>query len=476
MLEFGDLFDSNHNTVPGPIHPLLKETFDSSAFKNLLDSFTDPLTADCSRTYEYLNTYPNSLDLEDDFITFFNEKSKILNLDTIPLRLVALQRLDCNDYDSKKLLNTLPPQMFSICEFIENLCFLGNSFNYSRSSFDVLQSLQEDILNALIFNLKYPISNDSVSDSDFSKGINSLYVLYCNSKSIGDNICQAIIPKSILKTDFCKYSLSVLFSYDATHPLTDQSESWHRSFFSAYSTLHNENSKGRTFRKMLDNLGSLDPISPKVEDQWYLEKLFGFNTVIELYPLIVKNTFSRDEALDLAKELLKALLKCKPLRIRIYLARVISNAATNFQWLFHNNDIRSNNIYSKDYQEVLLYPLRKTIDFVNQIYFTCLQSLYNAVKTGYISPSYILSTLPVRSVDKFLPCISCSKSLDLSPKDIRGLKTLFCVEDVSSFIFNYFPSREAKTKTLRGEASNFSMLQTIAIKEILKNYNIPFRS
>lgn len=171
-------------------------------------------------------------------------------------------------------------------------------------------------------------------------------------------------------------------------------------------------------------------------------------------------------------------MKCKPLRTRIFLAKVMSGAASSFQYLFQYNSTSCNQIYSETFQKVLLEPLNKTVNFVNQVYCTILKALYNAVQARLIPYSKIKDTYDqVDNFDPYLPCLAAPPRYGLSKKNLRGLKAFLYPQDASQLILDFFPFPDATVKTIcpkRNDSALFSLLQTTAIKEILTNYNIHY--
>ena len=466
MIEFGDLFDANLNPVTDPIYkPLEKE------FKALFNEFSKedadeqehPDEQKChseqnhpdaqdkydERISQYRSVVPDSSNLKEELISFFENEGIVKNS---RLHFSEENNAIAEDLSSDKdsLSSTLPPPLaalsmsyinllmtplapvYTIDNFIQNLCFLNNPD--CPVVIQQTSAFWDDIFNALIFNLNYE-NRESLNTSDDSIALHTLYTLY--ESSVGESICHSIIPESNWTTNFCQYSMSAFFTYDATHQLPDRSYARSRPFYSVFNTLHEDSSKARTFRNVLNAISCSENLTPRAEDQWYLEKVLG-----------------------------------------IFLAKVMSGAASNFQHLFQNNNTSCNQIYSATFQKVLLEPLRKTVDFVNQVYFTTLKALYDAVHANLIPIAKIKDYYDrVDNLDPYLSCVADSAYYGLSKKNIRGLKALFYPQDASQFILDFFPLPDATVKTIalsRNDTALFSLLQTTAIKEILTNYNIPY--
>lgn len=507
MIEFGDLFDANLNPVTDPIYkPLEKE------FKALFNEFSKedadeqehPDEQKChseqnhpdaqdkydERISQYRSVVPDSSNLKEELISFFENEGIVKNS---RLHFSEENNAIAEDLSSDKdsLSSTLPPPLaalsmsyinllmtplapvYTIDNFIQNLCFLNNPD--CPVVIQQTSAFWDDIFNALIFNLNYE-NRESLNTSDDSIALHTLYTLY--ESSVGESICHSIIPESNWTTNFCQYSMSAFFTYDATHQLPDRSYARSRPFYSVFNTLHEDSSKARTFRNVLNAISCSENLTPRAEDQWYLEKVLGISTVAAIYPFVAKYTISKTEAVEITTSILHVLMKCQPLRTRIFLAKVMSGAASNFQHLFQNNNTSCNQIYSATFQKVLLEPLRKTVDFVNQVYFTTLKAFYDAVHANLIPIAKIKDYYDrVDNLDPYLSCVADSAYYGLSKKNIRGLKALFYPQDASQFILDFFPLPDATVKTIalsRNDTALFSLLQTTAIKEILTNYNIPY--
>lgn len=478
MIEFGDLFDANLNPVKSPVYEPLKKEFASQEFKELLKS-----SPEGEHLNQYLSALPDSLELKKELVSFFENEGIIKKF--VPRKSMRINR-NPKAKRLRPLSPPIPPSYINLLKFpesplytpvnyIEELCFLHNPD--CPVFFQQSDALKEDIINALIFNLRY-MERRSLDIKYDPVQIKNLYFLYEDGKGKSRKaICDSIIPKSNLGTDFCYYSMSVLFTYDATHPLPDKSLAKSRPFYSIFNTLTNESSKARTFRKMLDAISCSENLTPRLEDQWYLEKIFGFSTVAAIYPFVAKYSISKKESIEVANSLLHVLLKCQPLRTRIYLAKVVSGAASSFQQFFQRKDSTANQVYSENFEKYLLYPLEKTVDFINQVYFTTLNALYDAAQVNPVLSLDVLEYYDIDNLDLSLPCIANPNRFALSKKNIRGLKTLFYPQDIAQFIFEFSSTPDAIVKTISPSRNNtalFSSLQTTAIKEILTNYNIPY--
>lgn len=493
MIEFGDLFNAKSNPVKNPVYkPLekeLKSLFNEFSKENA-NNFRKHIDSDKQvdydeRIHQYYSALPDSSDLKDELVSFFKNEGIIKKFELDPSEQENANAEEIFNHNASLssppdvlsmsyiyLMTPIAP-LYTLDNFIQELCFLNNPdcpvFLQQTNAF------WDDIFNALIFNLNYKrrkslkIKYDSIS-------MQALYALY--NDSVGEPICQSLIPKAIIRTNFCRYSTYTLFTYDATHKLTDKSFAKSRSFYSLFTTLHEDSSKNRTFRNVLNAISCPENLTPKIEDQWYLEKILGFNTVTAIYPFVAKFTISKAEATEITISILKILMKCQPLRTRIFLAKVMSRAASSFQYLFQNSSTRCNQIYSETFQKVLLEPLSKTVNFVNQVYFTTLKALYNAVQARLIPYSKIKGTYDqVNNFNSYLPCLAAPSYYGLSKKNLRGLKAFLYPQDASQLILDFFPFSEATVKTIcskRNDSALFSLLQTTAIKEILKNYNIQY--
>ena len=103
-----------------------------------------------------------------------------------------------------------------------------------------------------------------------------------------------------------------------------------------------------------------------------LEKILGFNTVSALFPFYANNSRSRTEAQKISIKIINELMKCKPPRIRIYLAHIVSEAAINMSSSFEKRDKSSRNLYSSDFSKILIEPLAKAIELINSAYTSLL--------------------------------------------------------------------------------------------------------
>mgnify|MGYP000777638087 FL=1 len=304
MIEFGDLFDANLNPVTDPIYkPLEKE------FKALFNEFSKedadeqehPDEQKChseqnhpdaqdkydERISQYRSVVPDSSNLKEELISFFENEGIAEDLSsdkdslssTLPPPLAALSMSYIN------LLMTPLAPVYTIDNFIQNLCFLNNPD--CPVVIQQTSAFWDDIFNALIFNLNYE-NRESLNTSDDSIALHTLYTLY--ESSVGESICHSIIPESNWTTNFCQYSMSAFFTYDATHQLPDRSYARSRPFYSVFNTLHEDSSKARTFRNVLNAISCSENLTPRAEDQWYLEKVLGISTVAAIYPFVAKYT------------------------------------------------------------------------------------------------------------------------------------------------------------------------------------------
>lgn len=281
MIEFGDLFDANLNPVTDPIYkPLEKE------FKALFNEFSKedadeqehPDEQKChseqnhpdaqdkydERISQYRSVVPDSSNLKEELISFFENEGIAEDLSsdkdslssTLPPPLAALSMSYIN------LLMTPLAPVYTIDNFIQNLCFLNNPD--CPVVIQQTSAFWDDIFNALIFNLNYE-NRESLNTSDDSIALHTLYTLY--ESSVGESICHSIIPESNWTTNFCQYSMSAFFTYDATHQLPDRSYARSRPFYSVFNTLHEDSSKARTFRNVLNAISCSENLTPRAEDQ-----------------------------------------------------------------------------------------------------------------------------------------------------------------------------------------------------------------
>lgn len=493
MIEFGDLFNAKSNPVKNPVYkPLekeLKSLFNEFSKENA-NNFRKHIDSDeqvdyDERIHQYYSALPDSSDLKDELVSFFKNEGIIKKSELDPSEQENANAEEIFNHNASLssppnipsmsyiyLLTPIAP-LYTLDNFIQNLCFLNNPD--CPVALQQTDAFWDDIINALIFNLNYK-RRKSLKIKYNPISIQDLYTLY--KGSVDESICHSVIPESTIRTDFCQYSTYTLFTYDATHKLPDQSFSKSRPFYSLFTTLHEDSSKNRTFRNVLNAISCPEDLTPKIEDQWYLEKILGFNTVAAIYPFVSKFTISKTEATEITISILKILMKCKPLRTRIFLAKVMSGAASSFQYLFQYNSTSCNQIYSETFQKALLEPLNKTVNFVNQVYCTILKALYNAVQARLIPYSKIKDTYDqVDNFDPYLPCLAAPSRYGLSKKNLRGLKAFLYPQDASQLILDFFPFPDATVKTIcpkRNDSALFSLLQTTAIKEILTNYNIHY--
>lgn len=225
---------------------------------------------------------------------------------------------------------------------------------------------------------------------------------------------------------------------------------------------------------MLDGLSSDFDLSPKSEDRWYLEKLFGFNTVVALFPFYGEETRSIPEAFDISVQILKVLMKCKPPRLRIYLASTVSTAALLMKYDNEQKKTSCTNLYRPSFASTLIEPLAKTIEFFNSAYDALLNLSYNLVREHIIDAEDLLA----RNESSFtLPASLIAKSsfYHLSVENIQACSALYTPIHIEKML-EYFPTTDAIKKefNLRSDMlSGFSALQTTALIEVLKNYKIP---
>ena len=434
----------------------------------------------------------------------------------------------------KALSTPLPPPSFSVNDYLNCLC---RSCHYDPSYYNFCADFIGDIADTLIFNLRYiqlknsfdevesqypsvereaiqldpqlaflvaknkkekeePEETEETSDSacaELATVLNSVYdadlaLLTIEDESDGsskDNpkvkaFCDTILPKKMIHASFCQYSMTAFLSSSTFNPflafigLKEISESKNAGKKDRFTSRVIYNNPHRTFRAMLDGLSSNFEFSPKSEDRWYLEKLFGYNTVMALFPFYGEETRSIPETFDISIQILKVLMKCKPLRLRIHLASTVSSAALLMKYDNEQKKTSCTNLYRPSFITTLIEPLRKTIEFFNSAYDVLLNLSYNLVQEHIIDAEDLLA----RNESSFaLPAslVANSSFYHLSAENIRAISALYdpnCIEK----ILKYFPTDDAIKKefNLRSDKiSGFSALQTTALIENLENYHIP---
>ncbi len=538
MIEFGDIFDKTgetriKNTLPPELASLPQQFHENpkaagktfsieDVLQPILDLCTGSSHEDSCQKFLGVSSLMSSLlpysippssNSYSPFTTTdeYAEAAATSDANNISRRSI---KVDTSAPELYKVLNIpfLSPPSFSVNDYLSRLCHF---YSYSPTYDEFCSDFISDIADALIFNLRYiqlkssfddlqsqypavkskavqldktlldeeswPIWNEKSDCSELIHKYNYIYVTDSDylpreySASL-ESFCNTIIPKDMIHASFCKYSMSAFLSLSTSNPflsfiglkeIAGSSKNYYASR-ALFSSTH------RTFRAMLDGLSSDFDLSPKSEDRWYLEKLFGFNTVLALFPFYGEETRSIPEAFDISVQILKVLMKCKPPRLRIYLASTVSTAALLMKYDNEQKKTSCTNLYRPSFASTLIEPLAKTIEFFNSAYDALLNLSYNLVREHIIDAEDLLA----RNESSFtLPASFIAKSsfYQLSVENIQACSALYAPIHIEKML-EYFPTTDAIKKefNLRSDMlSGFSALQTTALIEVLKNYKIP---
>ena len=417
MIEFGDIFNSKGENVldshlPNALFLLVDELKSEKLRKNNLKS-------DASiRSFVnlFLQCYPDTFS-DTEVANLKSENNwEPLGLPTFRSALQPYKRPHTANNATNENGSSFSNQNLLVNRYISSLCifdlcYFSNPSMYAPPFHDLFPEMRssfvDDITDALIFNLQYmqalPISCSEEFPLKPDKGTIYDEMLQCYNENTA--FCSTILPRELFSASCYQYVQSVFLA----HPMpklhrTPKDQTTVCNPFSAFcdlaktekdssndSDVRANYDKSRTFRSMWDSLSSESDVSPKAEDRWYLEKILGFNTVSALFPFYANNSRSRTEAQKISIKIINELMKCKPPRIRIYLAHIVSEAAINMSPSFEKRDKSSRNLYSSDFSKILIEPLSKAIELINSAYTSLLDLSYKLVELCIIDPRDVLS-------------------------------------------------------------------------------------
>ena len=254
--------------------------------------------------------------------------------------------------------------------------------NFRNSFF----AISGDVRDALIYNLKYKQRKERETESGRKKPEKEYAeetIYNTRYTQLSEKNTKFFMPFSEkdMKCDFCNYSMSALLLQDAHN--NNISETGIRCFKFVKNT---DDFKGRTFRKMLFSLG-LDPskdefgeIKPQIEDRWFLEKVTGFRTTVELFPLVkCSHQWGPYEGTYLIDKFVPTIMKCKPMNVRIGIAdwTVKSICQIERYALEKRNGSEEYDNSKKELLNKLNTWLEEAIGDINRNYLFSLSYLYN---------------------------------------------------------------------------------------------------
>ena len=509
MIEFGDIFNSKGENVldshlPHELSLLIDEIKSEKSQKKVGKSKSYGETIPVHHLINiFLRLYPDTPSDTDTTSIKSEDIWEPLGLPTFRSALQPYRRPHtvnnyANENDSSFSNQNLLVNRYisSLCIF--DLCYFSNPSMYAPPFHDLFPEMRsgfvDDITDALIFNLQYmqalPINCSEKFPLNPDKGTLYDEMLQCYNDNRA--FCSTILPRELFSTSCYQYVQSVFLA----HPMpklhrTPKDQTTICNPFSAFCDLAKTEKapsndidvranydKSRTFRSMWDSLSSESDVSPKAEDRWYLEKILGFNTVSALFPFYANNSRSRTEAQKISIKIINELMKCKPPRIRIYLAHIVSEAAINMSPSFEKRDKSSRNLYSSDFSKILIDPLAKAIELINSAYTSLLDLSYKLVRLCIIDPHDIFSkndipSAPSSALTDAIKHYGLSSAI--SSSNLNSLSVFYVPEYVESLLRYYSlpdPLRHDFAPS-RDLIAPFAVLQSAAIKAILKSYDIP---
>lgn len=211
------------------------------------------------------------------------------------------------------------------------------------------------------------------------------------------------------------------------------------------------------------------------DDVWLIEKIFGCKTILAFYPIL--NIEKSSISLELYKDIFEEIIKCRPLFIRIQLAKIVAYFLQELLYSKDNKNFSSASsieVYDTDQTKRLKTELSTLISDINRRYLTILTTLYNALNAnevvGYARPT-----------DIWMPYEDTLKKL-IDAEDIKEMEKI-----CRSYAVNKFMGKEylivknqqsgeylqpsSKKHMMASSSYGFAFLETIALRTSYNQYH-----
>lgn len=190
--------------------------------------------------------------------------------------------------------------------------------------------------------------------------------------------CEYILPFDLSGNkfnDFCAYTWKAMFKD------SDSIECFKKSKKGRVYV------NGRCFGNIMKAITcKAQDVTLSENDKWLIEKVLGTSTVLSLFPLVA-DYYDKKTCETIYFPLLKILMGCRPVNIRMALADLVCIYLKSVPYLDKKSpywNASNNNLYDLKMIEKLLEKLKKVIDEINKNYQTMLKAFYDSIKIGKV--------------------------------------------------------------------------------------------